>query len=185
VSLDGAWLIEPDFHLDVRGSFGRTFCIEEFSMHGLDPAVAQCSLSLNLHRGTLRGIHFQSEPSAEAKLVRVQRGAIWDVIVDLRKDSPTFSSWHSANLTARNACAFYVPKGFGHGFITLVDDTEVFYQMSVCHVPHLARGVRWDDPQINIAWPMQPTVVSEKDRTLPLLADAMPWLSQYSRRDGL
>jgi dTDP-4-dehydrorhamnose 3,5-epimerase len=177
VGLTGGYLIEPDFHLDARGSFGRTFCAEEFLSRGLDPAVSQCSLSSNRHKGTLRGLHFQSEPAAEVKLVRVQRGAIWDVIVDLRKNSSTFAAWRSATLTALNAHALYVPKGFAHGFITLDDDTEVFYQMSVHHVPHLSRGVRWDDPQINIAWPILPTVISDKDQALPLLTDATPWLS--------
>lgn len=177
LSLDGAWLIEPDLHLDVRGYFGRTFCVNEFAERGLDTDVAQCSLSFNRHTGTLRGIHYQSAPLAETKLVRVQHGAIWDVIVDLRVGSPTFASWCCATLTAENAQALYVPKGFGHAFITLTDDTEVFYQMSVCHAPHMARGIIWDDSQICIKWPLQPTVISEKDRTHPLLQEAMTSLS--------
>jgi dTDP-4-dehydrorhamnose 3,5-epimerase len=151
----------------------RTFCVDEFAEHGLDIGVAQCSLSYNRLAGTLRGIHFQKAPLEEAKLVRVQRGAIWDVIVDLRKGSPTFRSWYGVTLTAENACAVHAPKGFGHGFVTLVDDTDVFYQMSVSHVPHMAWGICWDDPDIAIAWPTQPTVISDKDRALPLLAEAM------------
>lgn len=171
--LEGAWLIEPERSCDVRGTFMRTFCVDEFAEHGLDIGVAQCSLSYNRLAGTLRGIHFQKTPLEEAKLVRVQRGAIWDVIVDLRKGSPTFRSWYCAALTAENACAVYAPKGFGHGFVTLVDDTEVFYQMSVSHVPHMGWGICWNDPDIAIAWPTQPTVISDKDRALPLLAEAM------------
>jgi dTDP-4-dehydrorhamnose 3,5-epimerase len=171
LSLQGAFLVEPDFHLDVRGSFGRTFCKEEFVARGLDATVAQCSLSFNRLRGTVRGVHFQSEPLAETKLVRVQRGAIWDVIVDLRKSSRTFSRWFATELTGANACALYVPKGFGHAFMTLEDDTEVYYQMSAVHVPRLARGIRWNDPSIAIAWPLQPTAISEKDSALPLLAE--------------
>jgi dTDP-4-dehydrorhamnose 3,5-epimerase len=173
VSLEGAWLIEPDFHRDTRGSFGRTFCVREFSARGLDLEVAQCSVSFNHRRGTLRGIHFQRPPAVETKLVRVQRGAVWDVIVDLRKDSPTFAVWHATELTAESGRAFYVPKGFGHAFITLMDDTEVFYQMSVCHVPELSTGVRWNDPTINIAWPIEPVVISDKDWALPLLTEAI------------
>jgi dTDP-4-dehydrorhamnose 3,5-epimerase len=176
-ALDGAWLIEPELLSDVRGSFARTFCIDEFKERGLDVAVAQCSLSRNRLVGTLRGLHFQRSPLEEVKLVRVQRGAIWDVIVDLRKGSPTFRSWYSTILTADNACAVYVPKGFAHGFMTLTEDAEVFYQMSACHVPKMAWGVRWDDPDIAIEWPAEPTVISERDRALPLLTEAMTALN--------
>lgn len=172
--LEGAWLIEPELISDARGAFTRTFCVEEFAQQGLDIAVAQCSLSYNRLTGTLRGLHYQDAPLEETKLVRVQRGAIWDVVVDLRKESPTFGSWHAVTLTAENACAVYAAKGFGHGFITLVDDTEVYYQMSTCHVPDMARGIRWNDPDIGIAWPAQPVVISAKDAALPLFAEAIP-----------
>lgn len=174
--LDGAWLLEPELLSDVRGSFARTFCIDEFKERGLAIDIAQCSLSRNRLVGTLRGLHFQRSPLEEVKVVRVQRGAIWDVIVDLRKESPTFRSWYSTTLTADNACAVYVPKGFAHGFITLEPDSEVFYQMSVCHVPNMAWGVRWNDPDIAIAWPMQASVISDKDRALPLLQQAISGL---------
>src|SRR5262245_19845866 len=130
--LPGAWLIESEFQLDQRGSFGRTFCVMQFAAQGLDNTIAQCSVSYNRSRGTLRGIHFQREPLSEVKLVRVQRGAVWDVIVDLRRSSATFGRWYAAELTASNALSMYVPKGFGHAFMTLTDDTEVYYQMSVC-----------------------------------------------------
>jgi dTDP-4-dehydrorhamnose 3,5-epimerase len=173
LALRGAWLIEPEFHLDRRGSFCRTFCIEEFAAQGLDGAIEQCSLSHNCKRGTLRGIHFQSEPLAETKLVRVPRGAVWDVIVDLRRSSATFGRWLAAELSSTNAHAMYVPQGFGHAFVTLMDDTEVYYQMSARHVPSLARGLRWDDPTIAIDWPLQPLVISEKDASLPLLQQAV------------
>lgn len=179
VSLPGAWLIEPEFRRDERGAYARMFCREEFSAHGLDPTVVQCNLSLNRRQGTLRGIHFQSEPHAEVKLVRAQRGAIYDVIVDLRKDSPTFAKWYGVTLTAENELALYVPKGFGHSFLTLEDDTEVHYQVSNSYAPHVSREIRWNDPQIGIAWPIQPTIISDKDRNAALLADTMPWLSTY------
>lgn len=171
--LEGAWLIEPETIGDVRGAFARTFCIEEFAQQGLDVEVAQCSLSFNRLAGTLRGLHYQDAPLEETKLVRVQRGAIWDVVVDLRKESPTFRSWHAVTLTAENARAMYAPKGFAHGFITLVDDSEVHYQMSTCHVPPMARGIRWNDPDIDIAWPAQPVVISAKDAALPFLTETM------------
>lgn len=173
VGLQGAYLIEPELLADSRGWFARTFCGDAFVARGLDARVAQCSLSFNSAVGTLRGIHIQAAPLVEAKLVRVQRGAIWDVIVDLRRDSPTFSRWVNSELSAENGRAFYVPQGFGHAFITLARDTEVFYQMSVPHVPQLAGGIRWNDPTIGIAWPMEPTVISDKDRALPLLSDSM------------
>lgn len=171
VSLPGAFLIEAHLQLDTRGSFARTFCADEFAARGLDGAVAQCSLSFNRHRGTLRGIHFQLNPQPETKLVRVLRGSVWDVIVDLRRTSSTFGQWFAAELTAANALAMYAPKGFGHGFITLEDETEIYYQMSVGHVPDLARGIRWNDPTIAIDWPLQPLVISDKDAAAPLLAD--------------
>jgi dTDP-4-dehydrorhamnose 3,5-epimerase len=170
-SIDGAWLIELEPRADERGSFARTFCEEEFATHGLETRIVQANLSRSRRAGTLRGVHFQLEPCAEVKVVRVQRGAIWDVIVDLRKDSPTFATWYGANLTADNGLALYVPRGFGHAFMTLVDDTDVCYHVSACYTPQLERGVRWNDPDIRISWPLEPTVMSDKDRALPLLSE--------------
>lgn len=178
LGLDGACLIEPEFRRDDRGAYARMFCTQEFSAHNLEPAVAQCNLSLNRRKGTLRGIHFQSAPHAEVKLVRVQRGAIFDVIVDLRTSSPTFGQWYGATLSAENGVAFYVPKGFGHSFITMQDDTEVFYQVSTPYAPQVSRELRWNDPEIGIQWPLQPTIMSEKDRAACSLSEAMNWLSE-------
>lgn len=165
--LEGAFVIELEQLDDERGFFARSFCQNEFKAHGLDPVVAQCNVSFNRKRGTLRGLHYQAEPHAEAKLVRCTRGAIWDVIVDLRKNSPTARQWHSAELTAENRRAFYIPAGFAHGFQTLVDDTEVLYQMSEFYHPESARGVRWDDPALGIDWPVPDPIMSERDRSYP------------------
>lgn len=137
--------------------------------HGLDPAVAQCNISFNRRRGTLRGLHYQVKPHEEAKLVRCTRGAVWDVIVDLRDGSSTLHCWFAIELTAENRRALYVPRGFAHGFQTLVDDSELFYQMSEFYHPESARGVRWDDPVIGISWPHQDPVISLRDRSYPLL----------------
>jgi len=161
--LAGAYLIELEQLDDERGFFARSFCQNEFKAHGLDPIVAQCNVSFNRKRGTLRGLHYQAEPHAEAKLVRCTRGAIWDVIVDLRKGSPTARKWHAVELTAENCRALYVPAGFAHGFQTLKDDTEVLYQMSEFYNAESARGVRWDDPAFGIAWPLANPILSKKD----------------------
>jgi dTDP-4-dehydrorhamnose 3,5-epimerase len=163
--LAGAYLVELERLADDRGFFARSFCQNEFKAKGLDPCLAQCNVSFNARRGTLRGLHYQDKPHEEAKLVRCTRGAIWDVIVDLRQDSPTRLRWHAAELSAENRAAFYVPKGFAHGFQTLADDTEVLYQMSEFYQPELARGVRWDDPKLAIAWPIPDPVLSPRDRT--------------------
>ncbi len=167
--IEGAWLIELEPRVDERGLFGRTFCADEFATHGLETRIVQANLSVSRRAGTLRGIHFQLEPAAEVKLVRVQHGAIWDVIVDMRNDSRTFSTWYGVELTAENALALYVPRGFGHSFLTLTDDTAVSYSVSAPYTPHLERGVRWNDPDIKIRWPLHPTVLSEKDSSLPFL----------------
>jgi len=166
--LAGAWLLEPERFEDERGFFARTFCREDFAARGLDPDVAQCSVSFNHRRGTLRGLHFQAAPDAEVKLVRVTRGALWDVIVDLRPESPTFRRHFAAVLTAEAGNQLYIPKGFAHGFQTLEDGTEAAYQISVPYAPGSARGWRWDDPAFAIPWPEPVTVISEKDRNLPL-----------------
>lgn len=166
--LPGAYLIEPDRLGDERGFFARTWCAREFAAHGLNAELAQCNISFNRQAGTLRGMHFQAAPHAEAKLVRCTQGAVYDVIVDLRPDSPTHRQWYGAELTAENRHMLYVPEGFAHGFQTLVPDTEVFYQMSAFYVPKSARGVRWDDPAIGIVWPeTSERILSDRDARYP------------------
>jgi dTDP-4-dehydrorhamnose 3,5-epimerase len=169
--LAGAYVIELEPIEDERGHFARSFCQNDFRAHGLDPVVAQCNVSFNRRRGTLRGLHYQAEPHAEAKLVRCTRGAVWDVIVDLRKHSPTLRQWFAAELTAANCRSLYVPDGFAHGFQTLVDDTEVLYQMSEFYHPESARGVRWDDKSLAIQWPVKAAIISPRDRMYPSLAE--------------
>jgi len=167
--LKGAYIVELDFIEDERGFFARCFCTDEFAEHGLDGMVAQCNVSINRKAGTLRGLHFQIEPHAEAKLVRCTLGAIYDVMVDLRLESTTRYRWFAMELSAQNHAMLFVPKGFAHGFQTLIDDSEVFYQMSDCYHPESARGVRWDDPKLGITWPIRNPILSDKDRTFPLL----------------
>jgi dTDP-4-dehydrorhamnose 3,5-epimerase len=152
-SLGGVWVIELDRITDERGWFARTFDAEEFKERGLNPAVVQCNASFNARSGTLRGLHYQAEPHGESKLVRCVRGAIFDVAVDLRADSPTRCRWHGVELSAESGRALYIPAGLAHGFQTLTDDCEVIYQMGHRHVPEAARGVRWDDPAFAIEWP--------------------------------
>lgn len=166
-NLKGAYTIEPEKLADDRGFFGRTWCQREFSDQGLDPSLVQSSISLNHQQGTLRGMHLQLPPAAEVKLVRCTRGAIYDVIVDLRSDSATYLHWTGVKLTADNRIALYIPKGFAHGFQTLGDDTEVFYQISEFYDPNLARGFRWNDPMIKIDWPIPVSKISDRDRTYP------------------
>jgi dTDP-4-dehydrorhamnose 3,5-epimerase len=163
-NLKGAYILEPEKLEDERGFFARTWCQQEFSERGLDANLVQCSISFNKKRGTLRGMHFQLPPLAETKLVRCTQGAIYDVIIDLRQDSETFLQWVGVELTAENRKAFYVPKGFAHGFQTLEDNTEVFYQISEFYAPECARGLRWNDPTFNITWPQPVSVISERDR---------------------
>lgn len=170
--LAGAWVLEPERIEDERGFFARTFCRHGFEERGLDPAIAQCSVSFNHRRGTLRGLHFQAAPHEEVKLVRVTRGAVWDVIVDLRPESPTFRKHFSIVLSAESRHELYIPKGMAHGFQTLEDGTEVFYQISEFYAPESARGYRWDDPSFAIPWPEPVTVMSDKDRNLPLFEEA-------------
>ncbi|MEA2604263.1 MAG: dTDP-4-dehydrorhamnose 3,5-epimerase [Acidobacteriota bacterium] len=167
--LPGAWVLEPERFEDERGFFARTFCRSDFAERGLDPDVAQCSVSFNRRRGTVRGLHFQIAPHEEVKLVRVTRGALWDVIVDLRPGSPTFRKYFATVLSAEAGNQLYIPKGMAHGFQTLEDGTEVSYQISEPYAPESARGYRWDDPAFGISWPEPVTMMSEKDRNLPLL----------------
>jgi dTDP-4-dehydrorhamnose 3,5-epimerase len=161
--LKGAFVIEPEKEEDERGFFACTWCRKEFEAHGLNPSLAQCSASYNKRKGTLRGMHYQIAPHAEAKLVRCTRGAIHDVILDLRPGSPTFKRWVSLKLTAENHRSVYVPEGFAHGFQALEDDTEVFYQISDFYHPESACGVRWNDPAFGIEWPLEVSVISRKD----------------------
>ncbi len=165
--LAGAFLIEPEPRADARGFFARAFCRREFEARGLNPDVAQCNISFNPRKGTLRGMHFQLPPHQEAKLVRCLRGAIHDVIVDLRPDSPTFKRWFGARLDDDNRAMLYVPGGFAHGYITLADNCEVFYQVSEFYHPESERGVRWNDPAFAIQWPLEPLLLSDKDRGYP------------------
>ncbi len=164
--IQGAFIVDLEPHRDERGFFARSFCQHEFEDRGLSPVVAQCNVSFNAQAGTLRGMHYQLPPSAEAKLVRCTSGGIYDAIVDVRPSSPTYLETVGVELTAENRSALYVPEGCAHGFQTLTDDTEVFYQMSEFYAPGLARGFRYDDPRFAIAWPLEPSCVSENDLAL-------------------
>jgi dTDP-4-dehydrorhamnose 3,5-epimerase len=163
----GAFLIEPEPIADERGFFARTWCREEFADHGLTAELAQANISFNHRRGTLRGLHYQAAPHAEAKLVRATRGAIWDLALDLRRDSPTYLAWFGAELSDANRHMLYVPEGCAHGFLTLTDGAEVAYQMSAPFAAQAARGVRFDDPAFGITWPGEVVVINERDRTYP------------------
>lgn len=167
MKLRGAYVIELEPLEDERGFFARTWCRREFEERGLNPGIVQCSISFNREGGTLRGMHYQVTPYEEAKLVRCTRGAIYDVIIDLRPDSPTFKEHVGVDLTAQNGKLLYVPEGSAHGFQTLEDETEVFYQISQFYMPDYARGVRWDDPAFGIPWPLEVRVISERDRSFP------------------
>jgi len=173
--LKGAYIIEPEKLEDERGFFARTWCAREFEEHGLNPRLAQCNISYNHKKGTLRGMHFQAKPYEEAKLVRCTIGAIYDVIIDLRPQSPTYTQWTAVELTADNHRMLYVPEGFAHGFQTLMDQTEVFYQMSNLYNPQSSRGLRWDDPTFRITWPEMPSIISANDQTYePFDDEVMP-----------
>jgi dTDP-4-dehydrorhamnose 3,5-epimerase len=175
--LPGAFLIETERFEDERGAFVRTYCRQELESHGIDPTVAQCNLSINPRRGTLRGLHFQAGARNEAKLLRVLRGAIFDAIVDLRPASPTYLRHFTVELRAEEEVELFVPKGMAHSFLTLEDATDVFYQISEPFTPGAARGYRYDDPAFGIAWPLEVAVISDRDRALPFFsADAPPEL---------
>ena len=169
--LPGAFLIEPEPIEDTRGLFVRTWCRRELEAHGLDTRIAQCSTSFNKRKGTLRGMHYQAPPVAETKIVRCTRGAIHDVIIDLRPDAPTFTRHFAVVLTADNRKTLYVPPGFAHGFQTLADDTEVFYQISEFYSPEHARGVRWNDPTFGVRWPDDERTIVDRDRNYPDFAE--------------
>jgi dTDP-4-dehydrorhamnose 3,5-epimerase len=170
--LEGAYVIELEKHADERGFFARVFCEQEFSEHGLSSHFVQVNNSLGEARGTLRGLHYQLAPKAEVKLVRCIRGAFYDVIVDLRKNSPTFCRHFGLELTADNRKMLYVPKGFAHGFITVKPDTEALYFVDEFYAPEFERGLRWNDPRLGIDWPIPPSVISGKDRNHPDFAPA-------------
>jgi dTDP-4-dehydrorhamnose 3,5-epimerase len=165
--LAGAFVVELERHSDERGFFARTWCARELADHGLPGQFVQGNVSFNRRAGTMRGLHWQADPHAEDKLVRVTAGAVWDVMVDLRPGSPTRLEHVGLRLDASNRTALYIPKGFAHGFLTLADDTEVVYEMSAFYVPEAARGARWDDPAFAIDWPAKVTVISERDAGYP------------------
>ena len=159
----GAFIVEVTPHADDRGLFARTFCADTFAAHGLASVYPQCNVSQNHRRGTLRGLHYQADPKPEAKLVRATRGRAFDVAVDLRRGSESYLRWAAVELDAARHNAFYIPAGCAHGFLTLSDDCELFYQMSEPYVPELQRGIRFDDPAVAIAWPFAPQVLSARD----------------------
>ncbi|MBZ5707067.1 MAG: dTDP-4-dehydrorhamnose 3,5-epimerase [Acidobacteriia bacterium] len=163
--LPGVFEIHLERNSDERGFFARSWCQKEFKDHGLNSHLVQCNVSLNSRKGTLRGIHYQAAPYAEAKVVRCTAGAIYDVVLDLRAQSPTFKQWFAAVLSAENRHMLYIPEDCAHGFLTLADQTEVFYQMSEFFYPEAARGVRWNDPAFQITWPEKVQVISERDNT--------------------
>ncbi len=165
--IKGAFVIEPERIEDERGFFARTFCRREFEAHGLNPNLVQCSVSFNRKKGALRGMHYQAAPHQECKLVRCTRGAIHDVIVDLRSESPTCKRWFAVELNAANRLMLYIPEGLAHGFQSLADDSEVFYQISEFYSPGHSRGLRWNDPAFAIDWPIAATIISERDRNHP------------------
>lgn len=165
--LSGAYVVELEPIEDERGFFARTFCAQEFAARGLETHFLQCSLSFNLHRGILRGMHFQAPPHEEAKLVRCVRGRVYDVLLDLRPDSPTYRRWTAVELDSANRRSIYIPRGFAHGFQTLEDQTEIFYEISEPYHPDCARGVRWNDPAFGMHWPVPDPILSAKDRAYP------------------
>jgi len=164
----GMWVIDPEFHADERGRFFRTWCLQEFADHGIDFAPVQSSMGLSVRKGTLRGMHYQVEPALEAKLVRCTRGAMFDVGLDLRAQSPTYGTWFGTELTAENGRMLLIPEGCAHGYQTLEDNTEMSYMASQVYTPQMARGARFDDPAFAIQWPLVPSVLSAQDSNWPL-----------------
>jgi len=162
--IKGAFIIDPELLIDERGFFARSFCKEEFQNHGLETNIVQCNISYNKKKGTLRGMHYQVPPFEEAKIVSCFKGSIYDVIVDLRRESPTYKKWVAAELSEKNFKMVYVPRGCSHGFQTLDDNSIVYYQMTEYFHPECARGLRWDNPSIGIVWPVSQMVISERDK---------------------
>jgi len=171
-SIAGAYLVQLERIEDVRGFFARSWCREEFKSQKISSDLVQCNISYNTKKGTLRGMHFQTDPKAEDKLVRCTLGSIYDVILDLRPESPTHLKWEGFELTSQNRDMLYIPKGLAHGFQTLEDETEVFYQMSEFFAPECASGVLWNDPAFNIQWPLTSPIVSDKDQSYPSYKEA-------------
>lgn len=169
LKINGVYLVEVKRIEDERGFFGRSFCQKEFQQLGLNTQIVQSNLSHNKKKGTLRGLHMQEKPFEESKLVRCTRGAIFDVAVDMRAGSETFAQWVGVELTEENNKMLYIPEGFAHGYLTLEDDTDVMYHVSQFYTPASERGFRWNDPAFNIQWPIDPVIISEKDRNQPLL----------------
>jgi dTDP-4-dehydrorhamnose 3,5-epimerase len=169
--LSGAWIIEVEPALDSRGSFSRTFCEREFSRAGLHTQFVQHSISTTRSKGTLRGMHFQLAPHSEIKVVRCTKGVIWDVVIDLRRDSKTYRRWQGFELSAENRRQLYIPAGFAHGHMTLCDDAETCYLISAFHEPAASAGIRFDDPGFALEWPLPPTVISDRDRSWPNFSD--------------
>jgi len=165
--LRDAFIVEPERLEDERGFFARTWCQQQFAARGLNHKMVQCNISFNKKKGTLRGMHYQISPYEEAKLVRCIKGAIYDAIIDLRPHSPSFKQWLGVELTEDNRKMLYIPEGFAHGYLTLEDDTEIFYQVSEVYAPEFARGVRWDDPAFDISWPIDVRVILERDQQYP------------------
>ena len=168
-ALVGAWVIDPNPHEDERGRFMRAWCAQEFAEHGLDFLPVQANMGFSINKGTVRGMHFQKAPALEAKLVRCTRGAIYDVVLDVRPESPTYGEWYGIELSAENGRMLYVPEHCAHGYQTLEEYTEIYYMTSGYYTPNLVRGVRFDDPVFSIQWPIPVTVVSEQDRNWPLV----------------
>jgi dTDP-4-dehydrorhamnose 3,5-epimerase len=173
-TIAGAFVIDPERVLDERGFFARTWCDREFAAHGLNAGLVQCNIAFNVRAGTLRGLHYQAPPHAEAKLVRCTRGAVYDVIVDLRESLPTFLAHYACVLSMENRRMLYVPEGVAHGYQTLEDESEVFYQMSAAYAPTHARGVRWDDPLFAIDWPAAERLINARDRSYPDFVPGRP-----------
>jgi dTDP-4-dehydrorhamnose 3,5-epimerase len=167
LTLKDAFIVDIERREDERGFFARTFCEREFEAHGLNRRLAQSSISFNKNKGTLRGMHYQTAPNEEAKVVRCTQGAIYDVIIDLRQCSPTFKQWQAVELTSENRRMIYVPEGFAHGFQTLEDATEVLYFMTEFYAPEVSRGVRWDDPAFGIRWPAADRTIALRDQQYP------------------
>ncbi len=177
----GVFVIDPEPRADERGFFARTWCQREFAEHGLSLRIAECAVSFNASAGTLRGLHYQSAPHGEDKLVRCTQGAIYDVAVDLREGSPTQYDWFATELTAANHRMLYIPSGCAHGFLTLADNSEVSYQISQEFRLESSRGVRWNDPAIGIRWPRPVCVISDRDRSLPLVGPTAPVAGELAR----
>ncbi len=170
--LSGLFIVEPELHTDERGFFARSWCAQEFEKQGLNPNLVQCSISFNHKAGTLRGLHYQAPPHQESKLVRCTMGAIFDVAVDIRENSPTYLKWFGVELSAENRKALYIPHGFAHGFQTLQDNSEILYQIAEFFNPDAARGLRWDDPKIGIKWPdAKNRIISDRDMGYALIVN--------------